>query len=222
MLRVFADEPYLIAGRPVGGFMMNQYVIGCTKTREAAIVDAGGDPDMFLSFCDKENLTITKLLQTHGHVDHVAMLAETKAATGAEVYFHPLAEPVAARAPSRGAMFGFRVTQPPEADKHLADKGTVTVGALEFKVWHTPGHAPGHVCFVDDRNHKVFGGDLLFKGSVGRTDLPGCDPSLMGSSLSKLFTLDDSTTVYAGHMEPTTIGAERRSNPFLDVFGVVR
>jgi glyoxylase-like metal-dependent hydrolase (beta-lactamase superfamily II) len=119
-------------------------------------------------------------------------------------------------------MFGFQVSQPPEADKHLADKGTVSVGSLEFDVWHTPGHAPGHVCFVDTRNHKVFGGDLLFQGSVGRTDLPGCDPSLMGPSLTRLFTLEDATTVFAGHMEPTTIGVERATNPFLDVFGVQR
>jgi glyoxylase-like metal-dependent hydrolase (beta-lactamase superfamily II) len=202
--------------------MMNQYVVGCFETREAAIIDAGGDPSIFLDFCEREGLRVTKILQTHGHVDHVAMLAETREATGAPVYFHPLAEPVAARAPSRGVMYGFEVTQPPEADYHLANGGTVDVGSLRFSVWHTPGHAPGHVCFVSVENNVVFGGDLLFKGSVGRTDLPGCDPSKMGPSLSRLFTLADDTIVYAGHMEPTTIGYERVTNPFLDAFDVVR
>lgn len=202
--------------------MMNQYVVACTDTRQAAIIDAGGDPDVFISFCEREGLEITKILQTHGHVDHVATLAETKERTGAPIFFHPLAEPVAARAPERAAMYGFQVAQPPEADHHLANGVPVSVGRITFDVWHTPGHAPGHVCFVSRDNYMVFGGDLLFRGSVGRTDLPGCDPSQMGPSLSKLFTLHDDTTVYAGHMEPTTIGAERVSNPFLDAFDVVR
>lgn len=222
MLRVFQHEPFLVAGRPVGPFAMNQYLIACTTTREAAIVDSGGDPDLFLTFCEERDLTVRHLLQTHAHVDHVGGLAATKEATGAPVYLHPADAPVYASAQQHGLMFGMRIPDLPPVDVDLVEGATYSVGEIAFTAWHTPGHCPGHVCFVSETHGVVFGGDLLFEGSVGRTDLPGAEPDKMGPSLSRLFTLGDETVVYPGHMRPTTIGAERRSNPFLDHFGVTR
>lgn len=222
MLRVFCHEPYLIAGRPVGPFAMNEYVVGCTRTGEAAIVDSGGDPRLFLDFCDDRGLRITRLLQTHAHVDHVAGLKATKAATGAPILLHPDDAPVYASAPASGLFFGIRIDAPPPVDHDLSDGDVIQFGDVRLEVLHTPGHCPGHVCFVDRDAHHVLAGDLLFKGSVGRTDLPGAEPDQMGPSLSRIFTLDDDFRVYPGHMEPTTIGHERATNPFLDVFGVER
>lgn len=222
MLRIFCHEPYLIAGRPVGPFAMNQYIVACTRTGEAALIDSGGDPRLFLSFAEQRGLTVTRLLQTHAHVDHVAGLAATKAATGAPILLHPDDAAVYASAPASGLFFGMRIDPPPPVDEDLSDGQVVAFGDVRLEVLHTPGHCPGHVCFVDRAASRVIAGDLLFRGSVGRTDLPGAEPAKMGPSLSRLFTLDDGFLVLPGHMEPTTIGEERRSNPFLDVFGVVR
>lgn len=222
MLRVFCHEPYLIAGRPVGPFAMNQYLVACTRTGEAAIIDSGGDPRLFLAFCEERNLRVTRLLQTHAHVDHVAGLGATKAATGAPIFLHPDDAAVYASAPASGLMFGMRVAPPPPVDEDLSDGQVIAFGDVRLEVLHTPGHCPGHVCFVDHEAKRILAGDLLFRGSVGRTDLPGADPSQMGPSLSRIFALDDEHRVFPGHMEPTTIGEERATNPFLDVFKVAR
>lgn len=222
MLRVFCTEPYIVAGLPVGPFAMNQYVVGCPRTGEAAIVDSGGSPRPFLDFCAERGLRVTRLLQTHAHVDHVAGLAETKAATGAPIFLHPADGPVYASATASGLFFGMRIDPLPPVDHELSDGQEIAWGDVRLEVVFTPGHCPGHVCFVDHTAGLMLAGDLLFRGSVGRTDLPGSDPDLMGPSLSRVFAFDDAIRVFPGHMEPTTIGTERHTNPFLDFFGVAR
>lgn len=201
---------------------MNQYMVICPETGDAAIVDSGGDPGLFLDFAKERDAQVKHLLQTHAHVDHIAGLTATKAATDAPIYLHPADAPVYASARQHGRMFGMNIPELPSIDIDIVDGETLHVGKLAFEAWHTPGHCPGHICFVDKANGVVFGGDLLFQGSVGRTDLPGAEPDKMGPSLSRLFTLDDDTNVFAGHMGPTTIGRERTTNPFLDHFGVQR
>lgn len=201
---------------------MNQYIVACPETGDAAIIDSGSDPRLFLDFAAERNWTVKLLLQTHAHVDHVAGLTATKAATDAPIYLHPLDAPVYASAREHGRMFGIEMPELPPVDHDIADGDVIAVGNLRFTAWHTPGHCPGHICFVDAANGVVFGGDLMFRSSVGRTDLPGAEPHKMGPSLSRLFTLADETHVFAGHMGPTTIGLERKTNPFLDHFGVTR
>jgi len=227
MIHVARQTPVLVAGQPTGPFAMNQYVVACAATGEAALIDCGGPPELFLRFCDDRSLRLSQILLTHAHVDHVAGLHDTRDALvrrgqDVPIALHPADTDVYATAAARASLFGFRITQPPQVDRSLADGEVVAVGQLRFEVWHTPGHCPGHVCFVERSHGVVFGGDLLFRGSVGRTDFPECEPHKMGPSLSRLMTLDDSFEVYAGHMEPTTIGHERRTNPFFDHFGVVR
>jgi glyoxylase-like metal-dependent hydrolase (beta-lactamase superfamily II) len=222
MLRVFAREPFILAGRPVGPFAMNQYLVICPGSHEAAIIDAGGDPAPFVALAESSDARITQILQTHAHIDHVSGLHATRAVLEAPILLHRDDRPVYDAAPMSGQMFGIAIDPLPPVDTWLDDGDTVTVGERRFEVLHTPGHCPGHVCYVDHDARVVIGGDLLFKGSVGRTDLPGSDPALMGPSLSRLFALEDDYRVFPGHMEPTTIGAERVTNPFLDYFGVKR
>ncbi len=218
MLRVYQSEPYVVAGCPVGPFGMNQYIVVCPKTLEAACIDCGAGPAPFVAFADEASAALTRILLTHGHVDHVAGLAETRRAIAAPIHLHAAERGSYDEAPIRGAFFGLRCEQPPPPDHELADGETVQVGEITFEVLHTPGHTPGHVCFVDRSAGVAFTGDLLFRGSIGRTDLPGADPSLMGPSLARMLELPDETVVYPGHMGPTTIGDERVSNPFLSLF----
>ena len=112
-------------------------------------------------------------------------------------------------------MFGISCSQPPDADVAIADGDTLHVGDIALSVMHTPGHSPGHVCFHLEEHHVLVGGDLLFRGSIGRTDFPGCDSDKMQASLKRVLELDDTTLVLPGHMEVTTIGEERATNPFL-------
>ena len=216
LLQRFIDDGDLVlAGRPVGPFAMNQYVLMDRGASAAAIVDAGAPPEAFQTFARAEGCTVDKILQTHAHVDHVAGLAETKRVLGVPIHLHPDDLPVYDHAVASGLLFGMKIDPPPPVDTRLAEGDVVHVGTIALRVMHTPGHAPGHVCFYAEEHGFILAGDLLFKGSIGRTDLPGCDPTAMVESLRRLFTLPDATRVFAGHMGPTTLGAERVTNPFV-------
>ena len=164
---------------------------------------------------------ITHLLQTHAHIDHVSGLAASKAALpDAPVYLHPDDVFLLQTVSQQGAMFGMGdVTTPELPDVELADGMTLCVGELSFEVLHTPGHCPGHVCFYCEDEALVFGGDLLFAGSIGRTDFPppmGCSLPDMKRSLKRVSEqLPGDTLVFCGHNEATSIGTERASNPYL-------
>jgi glyoxylase-like metal-dependent hydrolase (beta-lactamase superfamily II) len=180
----------------------------------AAVIDPGDEGDRILAAVARQGLKVVAILNTHGHFDHVGANAALKAATGAEILIHALDAPMLADLASAGRMFGLRVENSPPPDRTLADGDRIQVGNLTLEVIHTPGHTPGGVAFYTDS--AVFVGDTLFAGSIGRTDLPGGDfDTLIHSIHSRLFTLDDAVKVYPGHMDPTTIGREKRNNPFV-------
>ncbi|CAM3971913.1 MBL fold metallo-hydrolase [Pseudoalteromonas byunsanensis] len=202
---------------PVTPFMQNSRLITCPDTGKSAIVDPGGDVDKILKCIEDEQLNVERILLTHGHLDHVGVADELKHVLGVEIvgphqdekfWFDAL--------PMQSQMFGFapKVTFYP--DRWLSHKESVSVGKLQLEVRHCPGHTPGHVVFYHVNSSKVLVGDVLFKGSVGRTDFPKGDASqLKQSILEQLFTLPDETTVLSGHGENTTIGYEKYNNPFV-------
>lgn len=200
----------------VGPFQSNVYLVWDAAPGEAVLVDAGAEAPRLLRELDKHELTLMAILQTHAHADHIAALPELVAATGASVYLHPDARPMLTSAEENLSAFaGFPISAPVET-LAVREGDELNLLGRELKVYHTPGHAPGSVCyhFVDDG--IVFTGDALFAGSIGRTDFPGGSYDLLIESIKeKLLALPDETEVYSGHMGPTTIGHERKTNPFL-------
>lgn len=198
----------------VGAFMVNCYILGCLKTQIAAIVDPGDQSDLILERCRDLNLTPKFILNTHGHADHIADNGYIKKETRADIVIHPLDAPMLTDPQlNMSAMFGTPWTSPP-ADLHFKEGENFRVGALEFEVLHLPGHSRGSVCLIHDPIAIV--GDVLFAGSIGRTDFPGGSyEQLVGNIMRKLLPLEDHVQVYSGHGPATTIGEERRHNPFL-------
>lgn len=203
-----------VVALPNGQFAENCYLVADRRTREAAIIDPGEEPAMFLAELDTRAWALRAIWLTHGHIDHILGVAAVRAATGAPIHLHPLDRPIYDALPQFGAWIGMQVDPPPPPDVELRPGTTVRVGGFEFEVRHTPGHSPGSVSFVG--HGLVFGGDVLFNGSIGRTDLPGGDfPTLMATIQSQFLSLPDSTVVHSGHGPDTTIGIERLTNPFL-------
>ena len=187
-------------------------------------MDAGDThAEGWMKLAAERGCQITHLLQTHAHIDHVSGLAESKAALpNALVYLHPDDNFLLKTVRAQGQMFGMGdVTTPEPPDVELVDGMVLQIGELSFEVLHTPGHCPGHVCFHCEEEELMFGGDLLFAGSIGRTDFPppmGCSLPDMKRSLKRVAEqLPDQTLVFAGHNESTSIGTEKASNPYLQV-----
>lgn len=216
-MRVFLDTPRLkVLGQPVGPFAMNQYLLLCKQSGTAAIIDAGGDPEPFVRAADADGAKIVRILQTHAHIDHVMGLPATlELLPGTPISLHPDEAPVYAAIPQQARMFGLPGLTLPPVDHAIQEGESIEIGKLTLHPQLMPGHSPGHIIFINSEDRIIFGGDLLFRGSIGRTDLPLSNPADMKRSLTRLLDLDDDLTVYPGHMEPTTIGHERRSNPFL-------
>jgi glyoxylase-like metal-dependent hydrolase (beta-lactamase superfamily II) len=206
----------IVEGRPVGPFAMNSYLIACAETKEAAVIDSGGEIEEILSRAHEEGFQITKLLQTHAHIDHVAGLSEAKSKTESPIYLHPADQVIYQNAPLMGKMFGLNISALPPVDELLSDGQVIALGECRLEVLHTPGHCPGHVCFVECERGVILGGDLIFKNSIGRVDLPGADPEEMVRSLRRVMKRwDDDMVIYPGHMSSTRVGSERKTNPFL-------
>lgn len=198
---------------PVGPLQANCYIVGCEQTRHAAVIDPGGDADKILLALSKDQLTLKAIINTHGHFDHVSANKQLKKSTGAELMIHAADAPMLSQLASGAAVWGLSSEDSPEPDRLLDEGDTVEVGQIQFKVLHTPGHTPGGISLFAD--NVVFVGDTLFAGSIGRTDFPGGDFNTLISSIqTKLFTLPDDVMVYTGHMEPTSIGREKKFNPF--------
>jgi len=200
-------------------FHKNGFVVGCSRTREAVIIDPGDEVDELLGAVRDHNLDVRHILLTHAHIDHVTGVAAAKAAFDVPVYLHRDDLFLYERTVEQGQMFGFKVQQPPPIDVFY-DMTPIVFGDIEVHVHHTPGHCPGGVCLRIGKpgtaGAHLFVGDTLFAGSIGRTDLPGGDYEvLMRSITGVLFALGDSAIVHPGHGPDTTIGRERQSNPFV-------
>ncbi|MCH7959092.1 MAG: MBL fold metallo-hydrolase [Candidatus Hydrogenedentes bacterium] len=179
---------------------------------EAIVIDPGEATEELLDALT--GLTVRTLVNTHTHIDHVGGNAEVIARTGAELVCHPDAVEMLEHVAQQGAMFGMEVSPSPAPTRLIEAGDVVNVGTLELKVVYVPGHAPGHIALVGDG--FIIGGDVLFAGSVGRTDLPGGDMQvLMNSIRTEFLTLPDETVVYCGHGPSTTVGMERKTNPFI-------
>ena len=204
----------IFEGFVAGHMQANCYIIGCPETGEAAVVDPGGDADRILARLKARGLRLRYIILTHGHVDHIAALGEVRDATGAEVLIHA-ADADMLTDPTRNLSFfmGRRLRFSP-AERLLADGDTIEVGTVRLEVVHTPGHTPGGICLKTD--DLVITGDTLFAGSVGRSDFPGGNHrQLIRSIKERLLCLPGHTRVYPGHGPETTIGEEKRYNPFL-------
>ena len=203
-----------VVSLPNGQFAENCYLLADRRTREAVIIDPGEEPAMFLAELDTRAWSLRAIWLTHAHIDHIIGVGPVHAVTGAPIYLHPLDRPIYDALPQYGSWVGMQLERPPAPDRELRPGQVLKVGGFEFTVRFTPGHSPGSVSFEGEG--MVFGGDVLFNGSVGRTDLPGGDPAtLMASIQSELLSLPDSTVVHSGHGPDTTIGVERITNPFL-------
>lgn len=198
-----------------GIFQENCFLLADPGTRDAVIIDPGEDADLFLRRLAGERLTLRAVWLTHAHLDHILGVRRVVEAQGVPVYLHPADRPLYEGLAQQGSWLGVRAAGPPPPPDHeLADGGVVTVGGLDFEVRHVPGHSPGGVAFVGHGIALV--GDALFAGSIGRTDLPGGNAeTLLRGIREKLLSLPDETIVYPGHGPETSIGAERRTNPFL-------
>jgi glyoxylase-like metal-dependent hydrolase (beta-lactamase superfamily II) len=200
--------------------MKNGFVVACEDTREAVYIDPGDEVQTLLLFAAQSRLTIRHILLTHAHVDHISGVAAAKTALDVPVYLHRDDLFLYERAAEAGEMFGLTVAPQPPIDIFYGPEQIITFGTLEARPHHTPGHCPGGVCLQvgpqGESGRDLFVGDTLFAGSIGRTDLPGGDyRTLITSIRTVLFAFGDDATVHPGHGPDTTIGRERRTNPFL-------
>jgi len=201
----------------VGPLMANCFILGCAKTKEAVVIDPGGNADRILLSLADSKLKVKYIINTHGHFDHVSANGKIKDATGADILIHPLDAPMLETISSNAAVFGVSVENSPPCDQTIEEDDTVSFGKIALKVIHTPGHTPGGISLYT--NGIVFVGDTLFAGSIGRTDFPGGDFNTLISSIkTKLFKLEDDVRVLSGHGPETSIGSEKRFNPFVGQF----
>jgi hydroxyacylglutathione hydrolase len=211
----------------VTAFQQHTRVLGCEQTRLAICIDPGDDSEEIVAAIDKHGFELQAIAVTHAHLDHIGGVAALKKLKpAAQIMLHREDEFIYDALPeqagwigiprSQWAAFGFDFAKPPRVDQYWEDGQTYRVGKLEFQVIHCPGHTPGHIVLFETNERKAFVGDVLFAGSIGRTDLPGgSSEQLLDSIMNKLVPLGDDVEVYSGHGPVTTIGQERKFNPFL-------
>lgn len=197
-----------------GQFVQNCYLLADAATREAVIVDPGEETDRFLAELDRRSWALKAIWLTHAHVDHIMGVGAMRRAHEVPIFLHPADRPLYDALPEQGQWMGLRLDPPPVPDHEFVHGETLQVGAHAFEIRATPGHSPGSVSLR--REGLIIGGDVLFSGSIGRTDLPGGDTAtLIRSIYQEFLSLPDSTVVLSGHGPATTVGAERETNPFL-------
>lgn len=205
----------ILKGIEIGGMGVNCYIVGCEETKEVAVIDPGGSAPQILKVLNDENYKAVYIINTHGHIDHIGGNRGVKEATGAKILIHEDdAKMLTSSVANFSFLMGSKVTSP-AADQFLAEGDIVKIGnTLELEVIHTPGHSPGGICLkVGD---QIFVGDTLFQGSIGRTDFPGGSHDLLIANIKKkLLCYEDQVIAYPGHGPATTIGFERKHNPFL-------
>jgi glyoxylase-like metal-dependent hydrolase (beta-lactamase superfamily II) len=201
---------------PIG---TNAYIVGDETARTAAVIDPGDEAPRLLAAIGRLGLAVDQIIVTHAHFDHIGAVRDLVGATHAPFLIHEKELPVLALASERAAvMFGIVVPKPPAPDRLLREGDLLALGGQTFRVVHTPGHSPGHICLIGDG--LAFVGDVVFQGGIGRTDLPGGDyDTLLRSIATHILPLPDETVLYNGHGPATTVGRERRANPFLAGLG---
>ena len=205
----------MVRGIVVGVFAENCWVIGSRRTREGIVIDPGDQPEEILALARDMGVNVKLIANSHAHLDHILGVRGVQSATGAKFLLHEGDLEIAKSAAESAARWmGQAIEPPPDPDAFLADGDEVEVAGLKLKVLHTAGHTQGSVSFYTEG--MLFSGDTLFRGSIGRTDLPGGNfEQEMASIVDKLLALPDETVVLPGHMEQTTIGQERQTNPFV-------
>jgi len=197
-------------------FMTNCFIVGDEITKEAVVIDPGGEGQKILNEIEKMGMNVKAVVSTHAHVDHIGALKDIKNALGADIMMHQAELPVLKTASRMARLFGISIDDPPEPDRFIAEGDQVSCGSITLKVIETPGHSPGGISLLTSDGKVCFAGDTLFAGSIGRTDLPGGDyHTLIESIKTKLIPLGDDVKVLSGHGPATTMGVERRYNPFL-------
>ena len=198
----------------VGGLATNCYILGDEESRQAVVIDPGGDFGIIEASLKKLKLEVKYIVLTHGHIDHIGALSKLKKATGAEILIHSKDSAMLSDPSQNLSFFSGDDVIATKADRLLQEGETVQCGEITLEVLHTPGHTPGGISLLTDK--MIFTGDALFCGSIGRTDFPGSShQGLITSIKDKLLSKDDDCIIYPGHGPSSTIGEERRNNPFL-------
>jgi glyoxylase-like metal-dependent hydrolase (beta-lactamase superfamily II) len=201
---------------PVGMLGCNCSILGDPATREAMVIDPGDDIDQITAILERHQLTVKSIVITHAHIDHIGGAQKLRALTGAPVYMNENDSFLADDLAMQANWLGIETPQNPGIDTPAREGDVLRAGSIEAQVIHTPGHTPGSISLFIPTENKLIAGDTLFKGSIGRTDLPGGDfRTIMMSIRDKLYTLPETTIVIPGHGEPTDIATEKRSNPFV-------